>query len=75
MGHSAGLRAGTRVCERSQNWCWTALDRLGSISSGLLSAIDAALTGDIVCLLARLQEEGYDQALNLPETIQVNLDC
>ena len=69
MGHSAGLRAGTRVREKG------ALDeyQLASISSTLLLTLDSELTVTTVCLLARLQEEGYDQALNIPKTIQVGL--
>lgn len=43
------------------------------ISSPLLMIMDSGLTGATVCLFARLQEEGYDQALNIPKTIQVGL--
>ena len=69
MGHSAGLRAGTRVCEspmdNAKHLGQTGLQQLCS------TVMELELTGIIVCLLARFQEEGYDQALDILETVQV----
>lgn len=46
---------------------------MAPISFILLVARCSRLIGSTVCLLARLQEERYDQAFNIPETIQVSL--
>ena len=62
MGHAAGLRAGTRV---------------RFIHTILLDEISAAWSWadklKIVCLLAQLPPEGHDQAVHLPEAVQVSL--
>jgi hypothetical protein len=60
MGHPAGLRAGTRVRSIYQYFI-----------EGCGIRLERELTRQTVCLLEGFQEEGYDQAVNIPETIQV----
>lgn len=64
MGHSAGLRAGTRVCISEQNLALLELnmDRI-------------MLTVLLVCLLTSIQEEGNDQIVHIFETVQVSEYC
>jgi hypothetical protein len=57
MGHSAGLRAGTRVCFVDLN-CFIC----GQVKLTLPI---------LVCVLARLQEEGYDPTVYLLKSIPV----
>jgi len=68
MGHSGGLRAGTRV--RQSNHSLNPKNRSARLYPATINA-QIKLMDSSVCLLARLQEEGYDQAVHILKTIQV----
>ena len=73
MGHSAGLRAGTRY-----GWSFiffpdqeSSVERLRMIHiRGVDDGIEEQGLIPFISLLSRFQEEGHDRPLNIPETIQ-----